>query len=67
MCGKDVDEHLDEHREERNVPFEGVKIRICRYFKRGVCSKGQFCKFKHESQEQLRNRTPQCLKGQGCL
>ena len=73
ICGQtfavptELETHVVEHAEEEKVDgFSSVTTRniICRYFKRGYCSKGDQCNFKHEKSET--NSTPSCRRGRQC-
>ena len=68
-CGREIDEHMREHRDEAvNGEFEEYKNnRICRYFRRGTCTRGQQCRFSHNIENQTRQFTPRCTKGESCF
>ena len=64
--GSEVDDHMLIHiEEEENGAFrENKELKTCRYFKRGVCTKGIHCRFAHVKQNV--QVPPQCNKGQMC-
>ena len=41
--------------------------KACRYFKRGMCLKGNMCRFSHNFENQTTNFTPYCARGQQCI
>ena len=67
--GTQIDEHMNEHRDETtNGKFEEYKeTRMCRFFKRGACTKGSQCRFSHGNENQSRQFTPRCSKGESCF
>ena len=67
--GRDVDDHMLTHKdEEENAAFEGyTETRVCRYFRRGACVKGNMCRFVHNNTNQGRVFTLRCAKGQACI
>ena len=66
--GEEVEVHMQVHihieEEEKGTFLEKNELKICRYFKRGFCSKGNQCRFIHSKQYQ--QPTPQCDKGSMC-
>ena len=75
QCGKGfsngtgIDEHLAEHQEEaENGNFQNFqKPIICRYFRRGACTKGMQCKFSHTNLNPQKQSIPLCRKGDDCV
>ena len=61
--GRQIEEHMTEHDDESNIKQEYKNPRdtkICRYFRKGNCLKGNRCLFKHTS-------LPVCNRGQECI
>ena len=60
--GTQIDEHMKYH-------TEGFKTKssekICRYFKKGYCAKGEHCIYKHV--EIQSDSAPPCNRGQDCI
>ena len=70
--GQDIEHHLKEHSENTeqlaNNVFKDVKVnKPCRYFRIGVCVKGNECKFLH-TDIVARNQSylPKCNRGPEC-
>ena len=66
--GREVEDHMTEHTEENmnQMEFEvPQQDKICRYFRKGFCFKGDQCVFKHskmhEPQAPMCNRGPLCI------
>ena len=60
--GNQVDEHMKLHEKD----FERTSSdKICRYFRKGYCAKGELCVFKH-IKIQLLSPPPMCNRGQDC-
>ena len=56
-------EHMIENNKEENYQFSR-KDKVCRYFRRGFCVKGEDCVFKHISNQSM--NVAACRKGQEC-
>ena len=60
--GTQVDEHMKYH----TGGFKAKSFdKICRYFRKGYCAKGEHCIFKHV--EIQSEPTPTCKRGQDCI
>ena len=58
---------MKEHVQNSNAQKEFVmssQEKTCRYFRRGLCLKGDLCPFRHQNTDA--NFTPACSRGQGC-
>ena len=65
--GNEVDNHMNEHFNEKDLhDFEiPRKERMCRYYRRGFCKKGNECVFKHN--EVKEHQAPPCRRGRHCF
>ena len=56
---------MENHKRDCNTQFRAVRKKICRYFAKGGCLKGNECIFSHPSEKQVES-APVCRNGLEC-